>query len=144
MLARTVFAKQICRNCHFLAKEHRSNNGEALTFALTSAERTKAERDATEIVVLNYSLKCHMGVWDEGVGSPIADRNEIVNLTPRKNDCFFFAHRPSMLFEAARELQKRADENRQLKKSNTYTRIGLYVASAAVLINAIVNWIKSV
>ena len=44
-----------------------------------------------------------------------------------------------MMFEAAKELQKREQENRQLKRSNMYTRIGLWVASLALLANAIIG-----
>ena len=48
-----------------------------------------------------------------------------------------------MLFDAARELQKRESENRQLKKSNFYTRIGLWVASGALALNALVEFLKN-
>jgi len=49
-----------------------------------------------------------------------------------------------MLFDAARELQKRADETRQLRRSNFYTRIGLWVAAGALAINALVAYLKDV
>jgi len=49
-----------------------------------------------------------------------------------------------MLFDAARELQKRADENRQMKRSNLYTRIGLWVAVGALAVSALVQFLKNV
>jgi len=85
-----------------------------------------------------------MGVWDEGVSGSIKERNSIVNLVPRTSSCFFFPYHPAMLFDAARELQKRADETRQLRRSNFYTRIGLWVAAGALAINALVAYLKDV
>ena len=135
----------ICRHCHFLAKEYREENtGRVHTFSLTQAEREKAELSAQEVVGARFSLNCHMGVWDEGVSGSTQERNTVINLVPRTGTCFFFAHQPAMLFDAARELQKRADENRQMKKSNLYTRIGLWVAAGALAVNAIVEYVKNV
>ena len=125
--------KPICRHCHFLAKEYREENtGRTLTFSLNKQEREKAALASNEMVATYYSLNCHMGVWDEGVSGSTEERNAIINLVPRASGCFFFPYHAAMLFDAARELQKRADENRQMKKSNLYTRIGLWVAAGAL------------
>lgn len=135
--------KPICRHCHFLAKEYREENtGRALVFSLNKHEREKAALASNEIVATYYSLNCHMGVWDEGVSGSTEERNAIINLVPRDSGCFFFPYHAAMLFDAARELQKRADENRQMKKSNLYTRIGLWVAAGALAVNAIVTYLK--
>lgn len=83
-----------------------------------------------------------MGVWDEGVSGSTEERNATINLVPRASGCFFFPYHAAMLFDAARELQKRADENRQMKKSNLYTRIGLWVAAGALAVNALVAYLK--
>jgi hypothetical protein len=45
-----------------------------------------------------------------------------------------------MLFDAARELQKRDQENRELKRSYFYTQIGLFIAAAGLFIDACVAW----
>jgi len=82
-----------------------------------------------------------MGVWDEGAGA-YADRDSVINTTQRGKDCFFFPYTPAMLFDAAQELQKRESENNQLKQSNLYTRIGLWVAAGALLLNALITLIK--
>jgi hypothetical protein len=47
-----------------------------------------------------------------------------------------------MLFDAAKELQKRQDENRQLKNSNSYTRAALWLAAGALVFEAIVEYLK--
>lgn len=137
--------KPICRHCHFLAKEYREENtGRVLKFSLTKPERENATLSPEEVVAAHYSLNCHMGVWDEGVSGSKQEKNSVINVTPRASSCFFFPYHPAMLFEAARELQKRADENRQMKKSNLYTRIGLWVAAGALAISALVEYLKNV
>lgn len=136
--------KPICRHCHFLAKEYREENtGRVHTFSLTEPEREKAELSPQEIVAAHYSLNCHMGVWDEGASGSTEERNSIINFAPRESSCFFFPYHPAMLFGAAQELQKRADENRQLKRSNLYTRIGLWVAAGALAVSTLVEALKN-
>ena len=136
--------KPICRNCHFLSKEYREENtARVLGFSLTKQERDKAELTPNDVISVHYSLNCHMGVWDEGVSGGAQERNLIINLTPRASSCFFFPYHPAMLFDAAKELQKRKDENQQLKNSNLYTRIGLWIAMGALAVSALVGYLKS-
>jgi hypothetical protein len=135
----------ICRHCHFLTKEHREENtGRVLVFPLNKQEREKAALSPHEIVADYYSLNCHMGVWDEGVSGSIDERNTVINLTPRASSCFFFPYHPAMLFDAARELQKRADENMQMKRSKRYTRVGRWVAAGALAVSALVEILKNI
>ena len=135
--------KSICRNCHFLSKEYReANTGRVLIFSLTQIDRDKVKESLDEDIFKNYSLSCHMGVWDEGVMGGTKERDTVINLTPRASNCFFFPYHPAMLFDAAKELQKRQDENRQLKKSNFYTRIALWVAAGALAFDALVEFVK--
>jgi len=136
--------KQICRNCHFLSKEYRDNAGQVFTFSLTQQDREKAVKAPDEVIAKHYSLNCKMGVWDEGVSGTIQDRNSTINLTKRDSNCFFFPHHPAMLFDAARELQKRDNEHKELKRSNLYTRIGLWVAAGALGISALIEVLKIV
>lgn len=134
----------ICRHCHFLSKEHREENtGRVLVFSLNKQEREKAALSPHQVVANYYFLNCHMGVWDEGVSGSIDERNTVINLTPRASSCFFFPYHPAMLFDAARELQKRADENMQMKRSNRYTLIGLWVAAGALAFSALVEILKN-
>lgn len=137
--------RPICRNCHFLAKDHREENtGRVHTFSLSHKEREGADSAPEKLVPEYYSLKCHMGVWDEGASGSVQDRNSTLNLVDRESACFFMPHNPAMLFDAARELQKRSAENEQLKKSNLYTRIGLWIAAGALAVSALVEYLKNV
>lgn len=135
--------KTICRNCHFLAKEYREENtGRPLSFSLSESERELVRSDPNNAVKDRYSLKCHVGVWDEGVSQLPGGRDRTLNVTVRKESCFFFPYNPAMLFDAARELQNRENENRQLKRSNMYTRIGLWIAAGALVANAVITYFK--
>jgi hypothetical protein len=135
--------KKICRHCHFLAKEHRDETGRVYSCSLSQEEREKLQETPEEAVSGYYTMNCHMGVWDEGVGGSKEERNSIINLISRDSDCFFFPYHPAMLFPAAQELQKRAQEHSQLKRSNMYTRIGLWVAAGALAVNALVQLLKN-
>lgn len=133
--------KPICRQCHFLTKEYcEENTGRIRRFSLNEQEREKAKLTPEEIIATHYSLKCYMGVWDEGISGSAQERYSIVN-QPRTSDCFFFPHHPAMLFDAARELQKRSAENTQMKRSNLYTRIGLWIAAGALAFDALVRFL---
>lgn len=134
--------KEICRHCHFLAKEFRTGSGAVSSSTVSVDERAAAAAGEVDFFKSHYGLKCQMGVWDEGVAPGKENRLERINTTIRTDKCFFFPHDPGMMFAAAIELQKRDQENRQLKKSNTYTRIGLWIAASALLINAAVNLLK--
>jgi len=135
--------KKICRNCHFLAKEFiEENTGRSLTFSVSTEERKKAENGVINFVRERYCLKCHLGVWDEGVDPGKENRLSIVNEINRKGKCFFFPYDPGMLFKAAEELQRRQRENEQLKRSNLYTQIGLFIVALSLIINAIGSLFK--
>jgi hypothetical protein len=132
--------KKNCRNCHFLAKEHRDESGKVYTNSPSPKERDEYIKDAENAVPEYYSLNCHMGVWDEGIiGKGI--RDEILNKEHRRN-CFFFKFIPGMMFNAAKELQKREQEEQAIRTSNLYTRVGLWVAAGALCVNAFVSYIR--
>jgi hypothetical protein len=133
--------KLICRDCIFLAKDIREdNNGRVLTFSVKKDEREKAKEGDVNFVKDYCCLKCHMGVWDEGVSPGKDQRLNRVNEINRRNKCFFFPYHSDMLFDAAKELQKREQENKQLKRSNLYTQIGLGISAIALVANAIINY----
>ena len=81
-----------------------------------------------------------MGVWDEGIQVNTNFYESVV--LESRNQCFHYPVQKSMMFTAAEELQKRIAENSALKKSNKYTRIGLWLAAGALLINAAVGAIR--
>ena len=135
--------KHVCTNCHFFAKEHREpNTGRSLSSAISKDERDKADQGVINFVSKIYCLKCYIGVWDEGVNPDSKNRINRVSVLNRNDKCFFFPHDPSMMFGAAIELQKREQESRQIKRSNMYTRIGLWVAAGALFINAVIGIIR--
>jgi hypothetical protein len=84
--------KTICRNCHFLAKEYREENtGSTLSFSLNEPERELLRSDPDNAIKEHYILKCQLGVWDEGISQPPGGRDGTVNLTVRKDSCFFLS-----------------------------------------------------
>ena len=143
-LPKRLKMKHVCRNCHFLSKEIREENtGRVLNFSVTADEREQVRNGNINFVKDHYCLKCYQGVWDEGVTPGKENRSKIVNDTNRKNKCFYWKYSPGTLFPAAVELQKRKAENEQLKRSNLYTRIGLWIAAIGLILSAITALIKS-
>jgi hypothetical protein len=135
--------KKICRNCHFLGKQHLHQvHDEGVSFYLHKNERILLERNDVELNSANYAIRCLMGVWDQRFYESNIPMLEIVNNTQRDNTCFFYPYNEGTTFEVAKELEKRAQENMQLKRSNKYTRIGLWVAAGALAINALVGIIR--
>jgi len=132
-----------CLKCHFLTKEHRGENSDQVfNFSLNDKERKNLEKDPIGFDRGWYAFKCYMGVWDEGV-SPVAKEEDAVIFSQDRGDsCFFIEQRPSMLFPAAIELQKRNQENKNLKKSYKFTIIGLWLAAIGLLLNALISLLK--
>jgi hypothetical protein len=140
MLGNSIM-KRSCINCHFLSKEYvEDNTGRRLNFCVSDEERKQIKSHRKNVIKEYYSTECHMGVWREGATKK-DDFFEIVNSTNRGN-CFFYPFQGEMLFKAAEELQKREQDRRELKRSNMYTRIGLWVASGALFLNALLSWLK--
>ena len=130
----------ICRNCHFFAKERFDRNGTKVFLPLDRDERDDVRLNQERPVSDDFSLVCHQGVWDEEqlpVRMNLEFMDVELNKTPREGQCFFFPYNPGMLIKAAEEMQKRQEENRQLKKSYEHTRIALYIAAGALAVNAI-------
>lgn len=133
--------KQICKNCHFLSKEIREENtGRVQNTSISSKDREKAENGIVDFIPEYYSMKCYLGVWDEGVNSGKENRLSIVLKTKRKGKCFFLPYNPGMLFETAKALQRQQQEDNKSKRSNLYTRIALRIAFISLIFSAIV-WI---
>jgi hypothetical protein len=131
--------KKNCLYCHFLAKEYRDETEHIHAFSLSNEKREKLIKSPEDAVQSHYALSCHMDVWGEGVSGSKEERDKFINLMSRNSGCFFFPHHPAMLFPAAQELQRREEENSQLKCSNMYTRLGLWVAACAFVVNVLVE-----
>ena len=130
-----------CSSCHFLSKEHRGPDGQPLAFTLAKEDREHLKENPGKVFE-HYTLCCHMGVWDEAVSGASIDRDAAINRTDRSHQCFYFPHNSAMLFDAAKELQRRQAENEQLKRSNAYTRVGLWVAAGALAVNVLIEFLK--
>lgn len=106
--------------------------------SLNESDRSEVAKGNLDFVEDHHILKCHMGVWGDGVNQAKEDRNQVINKTGRKDKCFFFPYQPGMLFKAAEEFQK-MEQNRQFKRFNICTRVGLWVVSIGLLVNAIIG-----
>ena len=131
-----------CLDCHFLTKEFRGGSGEHFIFPLNDDERKNLNSDPIGFDRGYYAFKCYMGVWDEGISPVSKSEDEIIFSKDRNYSCFFINYQPSMLFPAAVELQKRAQENRNLKRSYRYTIIGLWLAAFGLILNALIDFLK--
>jgi hypothetical protein len=125
--------------CHMgvWSKECRTkeNSEGVFTVSLNEGDRRDAAKGSLDFLQDRYILKCHMGVWDEAVHPAQKALNEAINKTARKDRCFFFPHQPGMQFQVAEEFQK--SEHRYLDKLNIYMRIGFWLISIGLLLNAI-------
>ncbi len=135
--------KEICRNCHFLAKDYREENTDrVLSFSLTQNDRNAFKENMFDTIDYHYSLKCHLGVWDEGVIRYKRNRPHLINEIKRKNKCFFYPYQPEMLFKAAEILQKREEEYRRIKKVHKFTVIGFSIAGVGLILNALFQFLR--
>lgn len=129
-----------CRDCHFLAREIRDVSGLPYKNSLQKKERDRAKAGEVDFFENKErsSLQCYMGVWDEGVKPGKGDRLERVNKTKRDN-CFFYPYDEGMMFSAAKELQKREQENKQLKRTNKFSTVGLWIAAFGLIAGLVFN-----
>lgn len=132
-----------CKNCHFLSKEAFLPNSPAMGFSLSKNEREIVVSN-TDSITGHFTLKCAKGVWDEGLSPQLNEqRAKLISETNRENFCFYFPVHEGMLFQAASELQEKQQENEQLKRSNFYTRIGLWLAGIGLIASAFASFLNS-
>lgn len=132
---------KLCRNCHSLAKDYRDGD-RPIKFSLTQEEQEKGRSNQQEIAPAHCSLNWYMGIWDECPSGSSQDRDESINRTTREEGCCHFSYQPAMFIEAAKELKKRSSGNEQLKRSNSYTRVGLWVAAGALAFSALIEFLE--
>lgn len=128
-----------CLNCHFLAKDYMNHSSCVHQFSLREKERNyfkKNNLDEINKLCDMFSLNCHMGVWDFGAGTRKKDLYNIVARVNRKNKCFYIPFEDGMLFKGAIEVQKRQNEIDQLKKTNRFSVIGLFLVGAGLVFNS--------
>jgi len=133
---------QYCVDCHFLVKENRQHGGIPNVFTLTDQERAKARADDFSWVG-DWTLACHLGVWDEGYRFGSQSRGRILTQTERRGFCFFWKYRPGMLLPAAKILQEREAQYREARRDRLLTICGLWIAVAALIANIWLTWAES-
>jgi len=127
--------KQTCRNCHFLSKEHRTKDGSNV-FSWSIEDRSNGK------VKDLYAPCCSYEVWDAAIDPSLNEMLTKIIDQKRKDFCFFIEFKPGMSYQAAKILQDRISQNKQLKKSNLFTQIGLWIAAFALLANVLVTLFK--
>jgi hypothetical protein len=84
-----------------------------------------------------------MGVWDEGYGTGVDSRRQVIIKSDRRGFCFFWPFRPGMFFPAGEVLQKREWELAQAKRDRLLTIIGLWIAALALVADFATNLLNA-
>ena len=122
--------KKCCRNCHFLTKSH---------VARDNVYRGSWDGNEREqlFVPEPYTSECARGIWSTAIEPNLFFDLKDILLENRKDNCFFIEYHEGMSFQAAEELHRIRNDNRQLKKSYRYTQIGLWIAAVSMFIAAV-------
>ena len=126
--------KRCCRNCHFFAMRYFASLQPALTSVrpLTPNERATLPSEKNR-----QWLTCAQEVWGiEKVGN---EQLETIVDKARGEACFFRSVQEGMSFEAAKVLQERESQNRELKRSNRYTKTALAIATLGLIASVVSN-----
>ena len=126
-----------CKNCHFLTKTHIDHGGGTHRFSWT-----KEERDNCHLPD-HYSAECVKGIWSTRIDPGLKKSLNRILLENRRDDCFYVETHDGMSFEAASELHRLRNDNRQLKRSYRYTQIGLWIAALSLLANFVMAILKT-
>ena len=124
------FQKNCCKNCHFLSKRTAWPDHHRFSW-------DDKEREELEIPEHYTAAECYKGIWSTGIDPHLGSKLKEILLIDRKDDCFFIEYHQGMSFEAAIELHRIRNDNRQLKKSYRYTQLGLLIAGFSLFIAAI-------
>ena len=130
--------RHCCKNCHFLAKIHIWRNGQERSFSWDEKERLNFRLRIEE----DHCAVCYKGVWSTRITPHLNTSLKDILLKDRKNHCFFIETHKGMSFQAASELHRLRNDNRQLKRSYRYTQIGLWIAAGSLLMNLIMQILK--
>ncbi len=124
-----------CKNCHFLAKSRYEDPDELLDLphgespgwgSYTWDRYDRADLSAGTTSYGEWVAECWKGVWSKRIDSSLKEKDLL--LQDRGDDCFFIEVHEGMSFEAAEELFRQRNDNRQLKTSYRYTQWGLWIA----------------
>ena len=96
---------------------------------------TREERTTLKLSFESYYFECAQGVWDRTTEEKVEDFVD----RHRGDSCFFWPVESGMSIDAAKTLQKRGAANRELKRSNLYTKIALAIATLGLVASVVSN-----
>lgn len=105
---------------------------------LDGQERKEFKKGNMNIIEPQYALECYHLVWSEATGTSRVSRNEIVNLTGRKNKCFFLPFTSGMLLPAAEKIFKMQHEKREKWKDRA---IGFILGVVATVFTGLILYL---
>lgn len=134
-----------CLGCHFLITLTLREKGlEPAPSLVDAATRERlAKGDAPELGP-NRWFTCDRQVWDAANLAPEDDLLSIIRHKRlyKKEPCFFYRYTPSMFLPAARELEQRAADRREMKidrnltnKSVRQSQKAFWVAAIALIVS---------
>ncbi|MEW5871520.1 MAG: hypothetical protein AB1894_19760 [Chloroflexota bacterium] len=132
--------QKTCINCHFLSVTHQFQDSTASSSA--TGQQRKAIRQHDFSAMSFGSLGCHFSVWNESSNLDPDQRYENIVNRNRKDNCFFWEHKPEMLIPAAEELQRRETEQRAASKDRRLAILGLFIAAIALAADVIIKVIQ--
>ena len=116
-------------------------NSHEITFVVDDNERNGFKKGNTNFVQKEYNLQCHHLIWSEGTNPDRTQRNNIISLTKRKNECFFLPYVPNMLLPAAEKLFNLKNEKSEKLKDRA---VGFVLGIIATILTGIfLKWILS-
>ena len=127
-----------CKNCHFLAKTSIDRGGGTHQFSWGKEERDNYHSPD------HHSAECAKGIWSTRIDPRLEESLNSILLENRKDNCFYIETHDGMSFEAASELHRLRNDNRQLKRSYRYTQIGLWIAAGSLLANLLMKLFKEI
>ena len=139
--------KQCCVDCHFLAKDRRDYNYAKNYFnslekfvEISAIERDQARSEEYSWIQNEHdtTLVCAFGVFESLEHNNVI--HQIIAQTDRRNFCFYWKYRPTLLISAAKILQEREAKNRDAARDRLLTRIALWIAVFALFINAVASF----
>ena len=125
-----------CKNCHFLMKTSIDRGGGTHRFSWDKKERDNYHSPD------HHSAECYKGIWSTRIDPRLEESLNSILLENRKDNCFYIETHDGMSFEAASELHRLRNDNRQLKRSYQYTQIGLWIAAGSLLANLLMKILK--
>ena len=123
--------KHCCKNCHFLNKTSVQGN----------TTWTENERDNLQVAD-HYVASCWRGIWSAAIDAGLKSHLPELLTQNRRDECFFVEYHRGMEYQAATELHRVRNDNRQLRKGYRYTQIALGIAATGLVVSAIVGLIQ--